>query len=139
MNKVGYIYDEVFLLHEPPSWHPDSADRLLNIVTTLKVSDLWGMLAHIKPRKATPEDLALVHTPEAIERIKNMGAGAVDEDTYASAKSFEAASYAAGAVTARAAIPGGEAGNLPSFIPCVWRRIPQEYWRWSSIRSPRRR
>jgi acetoin utilization deacetylase AcuC-like enzyme len=98
MNKVGYIYDEVFLLHEPPSWHPDSADRLLNIVITLKVSDLWGMLAHIKPRKATPEDLALVHTPEAIERIKNIGAGAVDEDTYVSVNSFEAASYAAGAV-----------------------------------------
>jgi acetoin utilization deacetylase AcuC-like enzyme len=98
MNKVGYIYDEVFLLHEPPSWHPDSADRLLTVVGTLKVSDLWGMLSHIKPRKATPEDLALVHTPEAIARIKNMGAGALDEDTYSSVNSFEAASYAAGAV-----------------------------------------
>jgi acetoin utilization deacetylase AcuC-like enzyme len=98
MNKVGYIYDEIFLLHEPPSWHPDTPDRLINIVITLKVADLWGMLTHIRPRKATPEDLALVHTPKAIEHIKNMGAGVVDEDTYASVKSFEAASYAAGAV-----------------------------------------
>ena len=98
MNKVGYIYDDVFLLHEPPAGHPDSPDRLQSINSSLKAVDLWGRLAHLKPRKALPEDLALAHTPEAIERIRSMGAGEVDPDTYASVESFNAASYAAGAV-----------------------------------------
>lgn len=98
MNTVGYVYDEVLLYHEPPVWHPDSRDRLINIVITLKVSGLWDKLTHIKPRRAAPGDLALVHTPGAIERIRSMGAGEVDPDTYTSVESFEAASYAAGAV-----------------------------------------
>ncbi|MEK6743032.1 MAG: histone deacetylase [Nitrospirota bacterium] len=98
MNRVGYIYDEVFLLHAPPSWHPDTPDRLLSINSSLKAVDLWGKLVHLKPRKATPEDLALVHTPEAIERIRSLGAGEVDPDTFTSVESFAAASFAAGAV-----------------------------------------
>jgi len=98
MNKVGYIYDEVFLLHEPPSGHPDSPDRLLSITSSLKAEGLWDRLVPIRPRKASVEDLSLVHTHEVIERIMNMGAGEIDPDTYASEKSFEAASYAAGAV-----------------------------------------
>jgi acetoin utilization deacetylase AcuC-like enzyme len=98
MNPVGFIYDEVFLSHDPPVWHPDSRDRLVNIVVTLKAAGLWDRLNHIRPRKATPEDLALVHTPEAIERIRALGAGEIDPDTFASAESFDAASYAAGAV-----------------------------------------
>jgi acetoin utilization deacetylase AcuC-like enzyme len=98
MNKVGYIYDEVFLRHEPPAWHPDAADRLLSINASLKAAGLWDTLVHLKPRAATFEDLALVHAPEAIERIRSMGAGEIDPDTYASVKSYEAASCAAGAV-----------------------------------------
>ena len=98
MSTVGFIYDEVFLRHEPPAWHPDSPDRLVNIVLTLKAAGLWNRLDHITPRKALPEDLALVHTPESIRRIRDLGAGEVDPDTYTSADSFDAASYAAGAV-----------------------------------------
>jgi acetoin utilization deacetylase AcuC-like enzyme len=98
MNQVGYIYDQVFLHHEPPVWHPDSGDRLVNIALSLKAAGIWDKLIHIKPRKASSDDLALVHTPEAIERIRNMGAGEVDPDTYTSIESFVAASYAAGAV-----------------------------------------
>jgi acetoin utilization deacetylase AcuC-like enzyme len=98
MNQVGYIYDQVFLHHEPPVWHPDSGDRLVNIALALKAAGIWDKLIHIKPRKASSDDLALVHTPEAIERIRSMGAGEVDPDTYTSIESFVAASYAAGAV-----------------------------------------
>jgi acetoin utilization deacetylase AcuC-like enzyme len=98
MNTVGYVYDEVFLYHEPPVWHPDTRDRLINIVISLKAAGLWDRLTLIKPRRATPSDLALVHTPGAIERIRSMGAGEVDPDTYTSLESFDAASFAAGAV-----------------------------------------
>ena len=98
MKPVGFVYDEVFLYHEPPVWHPDSRDRLINIIITLKGAGLWDKLTHIKPRKATPEDLALVHTPENIEKVRSLGAGEIDLDTYTSVESFDAASYAAGAV-----------------------------------------
>jgi len=98
MNKVGYIYDEVFLRHEPPSWHPDSPERLQWIISSLKSAGLWEKLTPLKPRRAEPEDIALVHAPALIEAIRNLGAGEVDPDTYTSAESFEAASCAAGAV-----------------------------------------
>lgn len=98
MKPVGFVYDEVFLYHEPPVWHPDSRDRLINIIVTLKGAGLWDKLIHIRPRKATQEDLALVHTPENIEKVRSLGAGELDPDTYTSVESFNAASYAAGAV-----------------------------------------
>ena len=98
MNSAGFVYDDIFLRHEPPEWHPDSRDRLISIIGTLQAAGLWDKLVHLKPRRAAPEDLALVHTAGAIERIRSMGAGEVDPDTYTSAESFAAASYAAGAV-----------------------------------------
>ena len=100
MSSTGFVYDEVFLHHEPPVWHPDSADRLINIVISLKAAGLWDRLNHISPLKASGEDLALVHTLENIAKIRGLGAGELDPDTYTSAGSFEAASYAAGAVMA---------------------------------------
>lgn len=98
MGTVGFVYDEVFLRHEPPSWHPDSRDRLINIIVTLKASGLWSRLDHIKPRRAGVEDIARVHTTGHIERMKHFGPGEIDPDTYTSADSFEAALHAAGAV-----------------------------------------
>jgi acetoin utilization deacetylase AcuC-like enzyme len=52
----------------------------------------------IPPRRATEVDLARVHTPEYIEKIRNMGAGELDPDTYLSEGTFDAALHAAGAV-----------------------------------------
>jgi acetoin utilization deacetylase AcuC-like enzyme len=98
MGNVGFVYDEVFLRHTPPSWHPDSKDRLTSIIVALKASGLWNKLVHIKPRRAEFEDLARVHTREHIERMRNFGAGEIDPDTHVSAGTFEAAFHAAGAV-----------------------------------------
>ncbi|OGW27181.1 MAG: acetoin utilization protein [Nitrospirae bacterium GWC2_57_13] len=98
MRKVGFIYDEVFLRHEPPSWHSDSKDRLINIIITLKAAGLWDSLLHFKPRRALDSDLAAVHTPGHIDRIKAFSAGELDPDTFLSEDSREAALHAAGAV-----------------------------------------
>jgi len=98
MNKVGYIYDDVFLLHEPPAWHPDSPDRLRSINSSLRTAGLWDKLVHIAPRKASIEDLSLAHTVEHIASIRDRGAGEIDPDTHVSEQSFSAASHAAGAV-----------------------------------------
>ena len=98
MKKVGFAYGEVFLSHRPPAWHPDSPERLVSIISTLKASGLWSRMTIIPPRRATEVDLARVHTSEYIEKIRNMGAGELDPDTYLSEGTLDAALHAAGAV-----------------------------------------
>ncbi len=98
MKKVGFAFDEICLHHEPPVWHPDLPDRIINIIVTLKASGLWQKLIPIPARSADLDDLARVHTHGYIEKIRNFGAGELDPDTYLSEGSFEAALHAAGAV-----------------------------------------
>jgi acetoin utilization deacetylase AcuC-like enzyme len=98
MRKVGFVYDEVFLHHEPPEWHPDTKERLVNIIVTLKASGLWPRLVPLTPRRASFGDLGRVHTQDYIEKIEAFGTGELDPDTYMSQDSLEAALHAAGAV-----------------------------------------
>ena len=98
MKKVGFIYDEIFLRHTTPDWHPERKERLIQIVNTLKKSGLWEKIIHIGPRRATFEDIGLVHTPDYVKRIEHFGTGYLDPDTYMSEDSLESALYAAGAV-----------------------------------------
>jgi acetoin utilization deacetylase AcuC-like enzyme len=98
VKNVGFIYDEIFLKHETPDWHPERKERLIQIVSTLKKSGLWEKLIHIKPRRATYEDIALVHTPDYIKKIEHFGTGHLDPDTYMSEETLEASLYAAGAM-----------------------------------------
>lgn len=98
MKRVGFIYDDIFLRHEPPDGHPERTRRLTQILAVLQASELWDKLIHIKPRKADFEDIALVHDRAYIERIKNFTTGYLDPDTYMSEHTLEAALHAAGAV-----------------------------------------
>lgn len=98
MKKVGFFYDDIFLKHETPPWHPETKERLVSIIRTLEGSPLWKDLVHIEPRKAGFDDVALVHSDKYIEMVKTCGAGYLDPDTYLSEDSAEAALYAAGAV-----------------------------------------
>jgi acetoin utilization deacetylase AcuC-like enzyme len=98
MQGVGFVYDDIFLKHETPPWHPETSERLVPILNHLKNSELWEKLIHIKPRKADYEDIALVHARSYIEKIKNFGVGYLDGDTFMSENSLEASLYAAGAV-----------------------------------------
>lgn len=98
MKKVGLIYDDIFLKHEPPEWHPERKERLIHIIETLKKFGLYEKLIHIKPIKATYDDIASVHTLDYLKRIEKSHKGYLDPDTYMSEGSFEAALYAAGSV-----------------------------------------
>jgi acetoin utilization deacetylase AcuC-like enzyme len=98
MEKVGFIYDDIFLKHETPEWHPEKKQRLIHIIDTLKKSGLQEKLFYIKPIKATYDDIASVHATDYIKRIKNLGKGYLDPDTYMSEASLESALYAAGSV-----------------------------------------
>ncbi|WP_297211407.1 MULTISPECIES: histone deacetylase family protein [Thermodesulfovibrio] len=97
-RKVAFAYDDIFLKHETPEGHPESKERLISIVNRLKKETIWERLIHIKPRRATEEEIALVHEPHYIERVKNSPPGYIDPDTYISEYSYEAALHAVGAV-----------------------------------------
>src|SRR4030066_399448 len=97
MRKVGFVYDDIFLKHEMPASHPESPQRLIKILETLKSSDIWNKLIHIKPRRADEDDILNVHTKKYFDNVKNF-IGYYDPDTYISDNSFEAAMFAAGAV-----------------------------------------
>lgn len=98
MQKVGFLYDDIFLKHQTPQWHPETKERLVSIVTELKKAELWSKLIHIKPRKADYDNIALVHSKRYLEKIKNFGTGYLDGDTFMSEDSLEAALHAAGSV-----------------------------------------
>ncbi|MDI6800675.1 MAG: histone deacetylase [Thermodesulfovibrionales bacterium] len=98
MHKVGFIYDDIFLKHETPQWHPETSERLISILNALKNSNLWEKLIHIRPRRADYDDIALAHTQSYIETIKNFKTGYLDGDTYMSKESLGAALYAVGSV-----------------------------------------
>lgn len=98
MRRVGFLYDDVYLNHLPPDFHPESPERLKKIISILKASDIWGKLIHIKPVEAIFEDIERVHAHTYIERVKTFPPGYFDPDTYISEGSLEAALFAVGAV-----------------------------------------
>ena len=97
MKKVGFIYDDIFLLHEMPLGHPESKERLIAITSALKKTDFWSKLIHLKPKRAKKEDILAVHTNSYYEKVIKF-TGYYDADTFISTGSVEAAHYAAGAV-----------------------------------------
>lgn len=97
MKKVGFVYDDIFLLHEMPPGHPESKDRLIAITDSLKKTDLWNKIIHIKPRKAEKQDILLVHAGAYYDKLTHF-TGYFDADTFISAHSFETALFASGAV-----------------------------------------
>ena len=98
MKKVGIIYDDVLLRHEPPVWHPDSPARLTTIISMLKASGFWDKLIPLSPQQATFDDLARVHTDRYLDMVRNFGGGELDPDTFVSEGTLNAAQYAVGAV-----------------------------------------
>ena len=96
--NVGFVYDDIFLKHETPRWHPECKERLISIVKVLKGSPLWKRMVHIWPRRANFRDIEMVHHKSYIERIKGFEQGYIDPDTYISKGSIETALFAVGAV-----------------------------------------
>ncbi|MCL5023118.1 MAG: histone deacetylase [Nitrospirae bacterium] len=110
MKKVAFVYDDIFLRHETPAWHPECKERLTAIVRAVENSPLREALAFLKPRKASFADIETVHTLGYVEKLKGMGEGYLDPDTFLSHGSLEAALFAAGAVMAAVdECRGGEA------------------------------
>ncbi|NPA53782.1 MAG: histone deacetylase [Aquificae bacterium] len=98
MRKVGYIYDPIYLKHDTGEGHPERPERVKSIDTFL--SSLKKNLIEIKPRKATAQEIALVHDiyyPQEIMDLCSAGGTYLDPDTRCSIFTYEAATYAVGA------------------------------------------
>ena len=102
--KVGLVYDPIYLKHDTGG-HVENAARLEAIISHLEETGLKKQLTPIKPRAASVEELALVHTKQHISHIQDVagkGGGWLDADTVMSPDSYEVALYAAGGVIAAA-------------------------------------
>lgn len=127
MMTTALIYDPIFLEHLTPANHPDQPERLrrtLEVLEGLNWMTREG-LVHLQPRAASEEELSLIHTPDYIQHVRHAAERTARleaesgrstrffaTDTYTSAKSYEAAIYAAGApLTAIDAILQGTVDN----------------------------
>ena len=97
MSKTGIVWDERYLKHETGEGHPECPQRLVAIKEVLD-ADL--KLIELKPRLATKEEVAWVHSPEHIAKVEeSRGMNTFfDMDTPVSAGSTDAAFLAAGGV-----------------------------------------
>ncbi|MBM4038075.1 MAG: histone deacetylase [Planctomycetes bacterium] len=101
---TGLVYHDDYLKHATPSWHPERPERLSAIVERLKAAGLWEQVAHIQPRAATVEEVALVHKTAYIAEVAEaceQGGAMLDEgDTPVCPDSYQVALLAAGGVLA---------------------------------------
>ncbi|MFA5772689.1 MAG: histone deacetylase [Thermoplasmata archaeon] len=91
---MSIIYHPIYLKHQQSPMHPESPQRLERIVERLKSENLFNNV--LKPEKASEEEIALVHSLQYIDKIKNFGDGYYDPDTYVRKETFEIASVAVG-------------------------------------------
>jgi acetoin utilization deacetylase AcuC-like enzyme len=125
---TALVYDPIFLEHLVPQGHPERPRR---VEMAIKYVDAFKWLESedlvlLAPRAASIDELATVHERAYIQEIENAskqaaeatkadGSPAIIEvgtDTYASAKTYEAACKAAGAtLTAIDALMNGEVKN----------------------------
>jgi acetoin utilization deacetylase AcuC-like enzyme len=92
-------YDKIFLEHDTGN-HPENAGRLRAVVERLEKNQVLGKCTQPVWQPASLQQLCHVHSADHIEAIKRFaerGGGQIEQDTVVSAKSFAAASKAAGA------------------------------------------
>jgi acetoin utilization deacetylase AcuC-like enzyme len=114
-TSMLYFSHPSSLEHDPRQGvpgHPENPERLRAIEAALGERDWLGWERREAPA-ASEEELVLVHPREHVERIRDLcrsGGGAIDLDTFAGERSYEAALHAAGGACAMTrALLGGEA------------------------------
>jgi len=99
--KAGLVYVPIYLEHDTGD-HVENARRLIDAMSHLKETGIRERLISLPARPASLEELEMIHAPEYISHVKSKaenGGGWLDPDTVMSAKSYEAAVYAAGGLT----------------------------------------
>lgn len=117
--STAYLYSPVFLEHEEEG-HPESPERLQEMLRVLDKEGLLARLTALEPISATDAQLEKVHTPEHVARVKDIvahGGGHLDPDTYTNRRSLDAARLAAGALIRGVdAVMAGEVENAFALV-----------------------
>ncbi|TWU35857.1 Histone deacetylase-like amidohydrolase [Novipirellula artificiosorum] len=95
-----FYSDPIFQEHETGD-HPENAGRIMPVLRYMHFVSLDALCKRPAWDGATPEQLQLVHTPEHIAGVEQMaasGGGQLDPDTVVSARSYDVAVKATGAV-----------------------------------------
>lgn len=93
-------FDPLYLEHDTGG-HPEKADRLRRIMKHLEARGLDAKCTRPQFAAASVERIARIHAPEYVEEIREFashGGGHIDADTVLSARSYDAACLAVGAV-----------------------------------------
>jgi acetoin utilization deacetylase AcuC-like enzyme len=101
MQPLLVVKDERYALHLEKVPHLESPRRFRAIQEALEAPTLQGKWLEVKPREATEEELAWVHTREYIERVAGSAGKKLtsfDLDTQASELSYEVARLGVGGV-----------------------------------------
>jgi acetoin utilization deacetylase AcuC-like enzyme len=102
-TNTALLIDEAFLDHETPAGHPERADRIRRLLSHDALFARAGVVRMAAGRKATRDELLLVHTPAHVDRVAATGGKphvAFDPDTHTSDLSYQTALLAAGGVLA---------------------------------------
>jgi acetoin utilization deacetylase AcuC-like enzyme len=97
--KTGIVKDWRYVEHNMGAGHPESPERIRAVYERLEKEKELSSLSVIAPRPATEKEVALIHTQEYIEQIKETAGRErtfLDPDTSTSPRSYEVALLAAG-------------------------------------------
>src|SRR4030042_779393 len=113
--KTGIVKDWRYVEHNMGAAHPESPERIRAIYEMLESEKGLASLPLITPRPATEKEVALIHTQEYVEQIKETAGRArvhLDPDTSTSPRSYEVALLAAGGLLEAAGrVMAGEGGG----------------------------
>jgi acetoin utilization deacetylase AcuC-like enzyme len=95
------IYSEQFLDHDNGNFHPESPQRLLAILETLKTAPWESQLIwHLPTNREVISFITDLHDPEYLKLVKNFaehGGAKIDNDTFVSPRSYDVALIAVAA------------------------------------------
>lgn len=97
-SSVGFLYDPCFLDHEFPG-HPERPERLAAAVAELERAGLLGRFVAVPARAVTREELLAAHGAAHVDNVRAVTRapdGVLDDDTYTSEGTWQAATGAAG-------------------------------------------
>lgn len=72
LYRTAIVYNPISLNHTRPG-EPESALRIQAILKELKSQNMWSQVNHIEARKATEDEIQLVHDKEYISSVKRSG------------------------------------------------------------------
>jgi len=115
MRKTAVYRHDLFLEHQPGYDHPESPDRLRVIYEQLDQEKIRSHFLYPQFEPASLESIGLIHSESLLQRVAATGGrdhDFLDADTRTSARSYDAACLAVGAlIDGVASIEQGEVDN----------------------------